>query len=167
MEYYRIEQKENIRNTIWPKYPSPSEIWGKDDPFFLPGTAAMPVEKLAFLPFYESNVFLISDPLKNIWESYQKGGRFRPCAFGSVEQRRVLPYCFTMPRIIEAVHSDTEYHKTGEVKELCLDRGQVGANRVFGIKTLRRMILIISGDVLEEMMRQKIIGYHWKIISVR
>lgn len=165
MDYYRIEQKQKLRNILQPIFPSLSEIWEKEEPLFLPGTADMPEEYLVFLPFYESNAFLVSEPVKKIWMEYQRGGRFRSCAFGSVPQRMIYPYCFVMPRIIDAIHPDTEYHKTGEVRELCLDKQLIRANKVFCVKTLRRMMLIISEDVLEEMMREKITGFQWNMIS--
>jgi len=166
MEYYRITQKDNIRNTIMPEKVSASEIWEKDSPFFLPGIADRPEEDLVFLPFYESSAFLISGPVKTIWESYQRGGRYRPCAFGSVEQRKIVPYCFMAPRMIDCIHPDTEYYKNGDVRTLCLDGHSIGANRIFGVRTLRRIRLIIAEDVLEEMIREKIIGYNWEQILI-
>lgn len=166
MEYYRITQKDNIRNTIMPGKVSASEIWEKDSPFFLPGTADRPEEELVFLPFYEGSAFLISDPVKTIWERYQMGGRYRPCAFGSVEQRKIVPYCFMAPKMIDCIHPDTEYHKNGDVRMLCLDGGIIGANRVFGVRTWHCIRLIIAEDVLEEMMREGITGYNWEKISV-
>lgn len=166
MEYYRITQKDNIGNTIMLGKITASEIWGQDGPFFLPGTAREPKGELVFLPFYEGNAFLVSDPVRTIWERYQRGGRYRPCAFGSVEQRKIIPYCFMTPRVIDCIHPDTEYHKNGDVRTLCLDGNIIGANRVFGVRTLRCIRLIIAGDVLEEMVREGITGYNWERISV-
>jgi hypothetical protein len=166
MEYYRITQIDNWENVIRPEILSISEIWEKSEAIFLPGISDTSDELLTFLPFYESNVFLISEPVKLIWERYQKGGRYRPCAFGSVKQRRILPYSFMMPRILEGIHSDTRYYPNGDIKELYLDREVIGAHRVFGIRSIRHIWLIVSADVLEEMMRENLTGYHWTEVNV-
>ncbi|MBE5988918.1 MAG: hypothetical protein E7250_14440 [Paenibacillaceae bacterium] len=166
MEYYRITQKDDWWNVIKPEVPSVTEIWGKSEPFFLSGMSKEPDDYLMFLPFYDGDTFLISDPVKYIWKRYQKGGRYRPCAFGSVKQRQILPYCFMMPRILEAIHSDTEYFKNGDIRELVLNKKIIGANRVFGVRSLRRIRLIISADVLEEMIRENITGYNWSKVKI-
>jgi hypothetical protein len=165
MEYYRITQKDDWWNVIKPQVPPVSEIWASSEPFFLPGVSKESDDYQVFLPFYNGDVFLISDPVKYIWKKFQKGGRYRPCAFGSEKQRRILPYCFMIPRILDGIHSDTEYYKNGDIKELVLNKKIIGANRVFGISSLRRIRLIVSSDVLEEMLRENITGFNWSKVK--
>ena len=167
MEYYRITQKKNIRNVILPRFPSPTEIWSKAEPLFVPGTANEQEEELSFLPLYEGNAFLICGSMQAVWQTYQKGGRYRPCAFGSVEQRRVLPYYFAVPRILECIHQDTVYYKNDTIKELILDRESIGAHKVFGIRTLHSIRLILSEDVLEELLRKNITCFQWEEVIAR
>lgn len=167
MEYYRLMQKKNIRNVIWPQFPSATEIWRKTEPLFVPGSAEDPKEELSFLPFYEGIAFLICGSMQTVWQKYQKGGRYRPCAFGSIEQRKVFPYCFVTPRIRECIHPDTLYHKNGAIKELVLDRENIGAHKVFGIRTLHSIRLILSEDVLEEIMRKNMTCFQWEEVTVR
>ncbi|WP_143320485.1 hypothetical protein [Clostridium sp. HBUAS56010] len=165
MDYYRITQKDNWLNVIKPRFPHPTDLWGRTEPFFLPGISEDSKEPSVFLPIYMSDSFLVSDHVKVIWKKYQKGGRYHPCAFGNVEQRRIFPYCFVMPRILDGVHPDTTYHKNGDIKELYLDKKIIGANRVFGIQTIRRIWLIVSDDVLEVMIRENITGFNWSKIK--
>lgn len=167
MEYYRITQRKNLPNCIRPPYLSLTDIWSETAPVFVPGIADRPKEEITFLPFYETNVFFLSGPLRAIWERSQVGGRYRQCAFGSVEQRKVQPYCFMMPRILSAVHPDTRYRRNGEIEELCLDREIVGAHKVFGVKDQRKIFLIVSADVLEEMMRSGVTVLHWEEVLAR
>lgn len=167
MEYLRITQKRNIRNVLLPQLPSSTEIWGKREPLFIPSFAEEPEGEAVFLPFYEGNAFLISGPMQAIWEDYQRGGRYRPCAFGSVEKRKILPYCLAMPRILECTHADTLYYKNGAVQKLILDKAEIGANKVFGVRTLRSIMLILSEDVLEEMLRGNMTGFQWETVSAR
>lgn len=161
MEYYRLTQSENINNTLLPLFPTASEIWSETVPVFVPGKADNPKGELVFLPFYEGHAFMVASAVKGIWDNWQKGGRYRACALGSIEQRRVYPYYFSMPRVLECVHPNTLYHKTGETKALCINLDIVGANRVFCVRTLRRMMLIVAEDVLEEMLRENVNGFNW------
>ena len=167
MEYYRIRQRKNIGNTIRPTFLSQTEIWSSDKPIFVRGVADRVEEKINFLPLYETGAFLISSELRILWEHYQTGGRYRSCVFGSVEQKQIRAYGFMMPRILECVHSDTTYRRNGEIESLCMDREKVGANKIFGIRDKLHIQLIISGDVLEEMLRNKITAFQWEEVRAK
>lgn len=165
MEYYRIMQKSN-GDYITPRYLTMTEIWSDTQLILVLGHMRTKVSDVMFLPFYARNVFFISDTVKKIWKDYQKGGRYRACAFGSVEHKQVRPYCFMMPVIIDCIHENTRYKNNGEIEVLYLDREKVGMNKVFGIKDQRHIHLIISEDVLEEMMRNNITEFDWEEIQV-
>lgn len=167
MEYLRITQKRNIRNVLLPQFPSSTEIWKETEPLFVPGKAEEPEGEVVFLPFYEGNAFLISGPMQAVWQDCQKGGRYRACAFGSVEKRQILPYSFVMPRILECVHPETLYYKNGTIQKLILDKAEIGAHKVFGVRTLRSIMLILAEDVLEEMLRGNMTGFQWEPITAR
>lgn len=164
MEYYRIMQKSN-GDYITPEYLTMTEIWSDTQPILVLGHMRTKASDIRFLPFYARNVFFISDTVKKIWKDYQKGGRYRACAFGSVEHKQVRPYCFMMPVIIDCIHENTRYKNNGEIEVLYLDREKVGMNKVFGIKDQRHIHLIISEDVLEEMMRNNITEFDWEEIQ--
>lgn len=165
MEYYRIIQKSR-GNYITPQYMPMSEIWSNTRPILVLGHMHGKDSDVVFLPFYARNVFFISDSVKKIWKDYQKGGRYRACAFGSVEHKQIRPYCFMMPVIIDCIHENTQYKNNGEIEVLYLDKERVGMNKVFGVTDQWRIHLIISEDVLEEMMRSNITEFDWKTIQV-
>lgn len=165
MEYYRIMQK-NRGDYITPQCMTMTEIWSDTQPVLVLGHMKTTVSNIVFLPFYTRNVFFISDTVKKIWKDYQRGGRYRACAFGSVEHKQVRPYCFMMPEIVDCIHENTRYKNNGEIEVLYLDREQVGMNKVFGVKDERKIHLILSEDVLEEMMRNSITEFDWEEVQV-
>lgn len=165
MEYYRIMQK-NRGDYITPQYMAMSEIWSDTQPVLVLGHMKTTVSDIVFLPFYTRNVFFISDTVKKIWKDYQKGGRYRACAFGSVEYKQVRPYCFMMPEIVDCIHENTRYKNNGEIEALYLDREQVGMNKVFGVKDQWNIYMILSEDVLEEMMRNSVTEFDWEEVQV-
>ena len=165
MKYYRIKQKETSRNVIRPVFPSLTEIWSENQPLFIKGSVKKTVNEIVFLPFYSSHTFLILDEMKRIWTKYQLGGTYRPCSLGSIEQRIVKAYWFMKPIILEAVHESTVYYKSGDIEKLCLDRDIVKKNKVFGIRRWHHIDLILSEDILEEMLQQRITEFHWNEIE--
>lgn len=167
MDYYKITQRNNVRNYIRPPYMSLTEIWADEKPVFVPGIVDDPKETIAFLPFYETSVFFISGELRRIWTKWHAGGRYRQCAFGSVEQKVAQPYCFMMPQIVDAIHPDSRFDNSGEAEELYLDQGRIGTDKVFGVRSANKISLIVAGDVLEEMLYNDITVLNWKEISVR
>lgn len=167
MDYYRIMEPTDLHSVLRPHLPSNTQIWSGKEPIFLPGSVQGRGREEIFLPFYESRVMLISSEIKSIWQSYQKGGRYRPCAFGSIGEGRIKPYSFMLPRVMEEVHPSTEYFPNGEIKKLVLDKERIGSQRVFGVCSLRHLRLIVAEDVLEEMLRKSITGFCWKRIEVQ
>lgn len=167
MEYYEITQKGQTGNVIYPQKSAYKGIWERTEPVFVPGRAKKPKEELIFLPLYEGDAFLISAAMQVVWQEYQNGGRYRPCAFGSVEQRQVLPYSFAVPRILDCIHPDTQYYKNNTIQELILAQTGVGAHRVFGVRTLHSIRLIFAEDVLEAIIRENMTRFQWEPVSVR
>lgn len=167
MEYHRITQKRNVRDILRPGFPSATQIWSGENPIFIPGTVEKAGEEPVFLPFYEGTSFLVSAPVKDIWQEYQRGGRYRPCALGSIEHKTVFPYSFVMPRMLDCLHPDTLYYKNGTIQKPVLDREVIGQNKVFGIGIMHSVMLFISDDVLEEMMRKDITGFNWETVYAR
>ena len=167
MEFYKLMQKRIHENVIMPLLPKATEIWKVDAPIFIKGVAAKPMKELVFLPLYMAHTYLVLDEVKMIWERYQSGGRYRPCALGSVEQRRAEPYWFMMPRLVEALHESTEYHKNKEIKKFVLDAKCVGYHKVFGIKQLNKVHLFASEDIVEEMLQKNITEFSWESVDTK
>ena len=171
MEYFKIGQEKTYRNILRPLLPTMSQIWGEEKPLLVHGKAEKSEEDIRFLPFYQANVlsgaFLISKKMGDIWKKYQYGGRYRPCVFGHVETRNLETYYLMYPRLLNVLHKDTVYLKDGEIEQICLCRELVEIHRVFGIKGKHRTDIVVAGDVLEEMLKEEIVGFQAVPVSVK
>lgn len=171
MEYFKIEQEKKYRNILRPLLPTMSQIWGDEKPLLVPGKAEKPDEDICLLPFYQASVlsgaFLVSKKMGDIWKKYQHGGRYRPCVFGHVETRKLETYYLMYPRLLNVLHKDTVYLKDGEIEQICICRDLVETHRVFGIKGKHRTDIVIAGDVLEEILKEAIVGFQAAPVSVK
>jgi hypothetical protein len=165
MEYYKITPNENLPNIIYPMLPSFTELWSEEAPIFIRGKAKSPLKRLTFLPFYKSHCFLVNGKIAEIWQNYQIGGRYRQCAMGSIEQKKIDYYSVMMPKMVDGIHPSTEYHKNGDIKNMVLSRTKVGPHKVFGIKDRHLTHLIITEDILEEILQENIVEFIWKHIG--
>lgn len=170
MNYYRLKQPNDISGALIPDYPNASAIWSNNAPLFIRGSISGQGKDIRFLPFYEStilsNAFMVSSKAWSIWEELQKGGRNRPCAFGHMGTRQIEPYRLVMPRILEALHEDTEYLKDGTIKTIRLCKNRIGRNQVFTVKSSFSSCVVVSEYVLEEMLRSKITGLSYESADI-
>lgn len=171
MEYFKIIQETKYRNVLYPIFPTTSQIWSEEKPLLVHGKVEKPDKDICFLPFYQANIlsgaFLISKKTGEIWKKYQQGGRYRPCVFGHVETRRLETCYFMYPRLLNVLHKDTVYLKNGEIEQICLCKDFVEVHKVFGIKGKCRTDIIVAGDVLEQMLREGIVGFQTVSVSVK
>jgi len=171
VNYYRLKEKNDLPNVLTPEFPSPSVIWSENHPLFLLGRVQREKDYLYFLSFYRSNVlsnaFLVAAEVWEIWREFQDGGRCRPCAFGHVSTRQVKAYYLLLPKILDALHEDTVYYWDGNLDTIVLSGKMVGTNQVFVVKGSTQMELLVSEDVLEEMLRNNIVGFEYEYIEMR
>lgn len=171
MNYYKLKEVNSLPNTLTPEFPYASAIWSGTEPIFLKGTVRYEKEPVSFLSYYRSGVlskaFLVSGETWAVWREFQTGGRCRPCAFGHVKTRQVKPYYLVMPKIVEGLHKETVFMRDGNIERICLSKEKTGDNQVFGVKGSTLMELIITEDVLEEMLRNKITGFAYEQADMR
>ena len=171
MNYYRLMETVDLPNALIPEFPSASAIWSETEPMFLAGRARNGKKHINFLSFYRSGilskVFLVSAETWQIWREFQAGGRCRPCAFGHVKARQVKPYYLVMPKIIDGLHNETVFLRDGNVKTICLSKEAVGTNQVFAVKGSTLMELLVSEDVLEDMLRSGITSFSYEQAETR
>lgn len=134
MNYYKLMEVDNLPNTLIPEFPSASTIWSETEPIFLSGTVRNEQEYINFLSFYQSGIlskaFLINAESWQIWREFQKGGRYRACAFGHIGTRQAKPYYLILPKIIEGLHKDTIFLRDGTIDKVCLSKEMVSTNQV-------------------------------------
>lgn len=165
MNYFLIRQDNRTSNAIIPQISDTENIWKSDKPLFIRTTARDPKSPLDFLPYLEKPLLMVSDSVKNIFEIYQSRMLFKPCAVGSIEQKRVEVYWLFQPRIINCLDDSTSYYPDHSLKELVLNKTKVGFNKIFKVDGLRGDFLIVDTEVLERLYREGIHAFNIKPVK--
>lgn len=165
MEYFQIRQDDRADNCIIPQLAAADEIWKSDQPLFIPASARNPANYIYFLPYIDKPLAMVSDAFKKIIETYQSRTLFRPCAVGSMEQRKVEVYWLVKPRVIDCLHEDTTYFVDGTLKEICISKEKAGFNKAFAIDGVKGNHFIVDTEVLERLYREGLTAL--KIIPVK
>lgn len=171
MNYYKLSELYDRPNTLIPEFPSASAIWSEASPIFLNGSVKNKKEYVNFLTLYRSGslskAFLVCAEAWCIWREYQTGGRCRPCAFGNISTRQVLPYYLVLPKILDALHQGTIFFRDGTIETVCLSEEKIEGNQVFAVKGSLQMELLVSEIILEEMLRKNMVNFHYEQVEVR
>lgn len=165
MEYYQLSQEMTIQNQIKPiikKETFPSE---KDKPVFIPGIVSRERDYIYFLPIIEKPILMVTDEVKTIWEIYQRDFLYFPCVVGHVLQGKVKIYWRVIPKVVDCIDKQTTYHKDGTIDQLYLSEEQIGYQKVFQVK--HKQQLIVELEVLEQMWKKKIHGFHFQRVKMK
>lgn len=153
MNYYLINQDRRASQVVLPVLNNQQDLWNSDKPIFIPGRVKDVNLYSYFLPFIETPVLMISDPLKKILELYQNKTAYRPCALGIIEVKKLQVYWFMQPKIIKCLKSDIQDNVIYSAEDIILDTQKIGANKVFQLDTVVGTYFIIDQEVLEHMLR--------------
>lgn len=157
MNYYRICQDKGLPNQIQPILLNLEPESKK--PIFIRGRLEAPQEYAYFPPLIEAPVLMISEPVKKIWDCYQSGWRYRPCALGSIEQKRIQVYWIAEAKLINGLSEKTEYQKDGSFKRIVLSKEKIQFQKVFAIQNLHKTYYIAEKEILERMLQEHIHGF--------
>lgn len=167
MNYFQIKQDQRSLNPIIPQVPDPADIWKSDKPAFFRVKDQEVSADLDFLPFIERPIYIISDSMKHVLDMYQSKMLFKPCAIGSIRQRRIEVYWLMQPRILDCLDASSVFHPDGTMKEMVLSRNKIGFNKVFQVDHVRGQYLIVDTEVLERLLREGVHALQWIPIKVR
>lgn len=163
MDYYRICQDKRIPNQIRPVLPKLENRNGK--PIFVRGVLESPREYAYFPPMIEDSVLMLSDPTKIIWECYQLGWEYYPCALGNIEQKRIQVYWIAEPKWVDGLSENTEYQKDGTIKKIVLSKNKVKSHKVFAFRNLHKTYYIADKEVIEKMLQEHIHGFTYERVE--
>ena len=102
---------------------------------------------------------MISEPVKTIWDCYQSGWGYRPCALGNIEQKRIQVYWLAEAKLIDGLSGKTEYQKDGSLTRIVLSKEKIQFQKIFAIRNLHRTYYIAEKEVLERMLQKHIHGF--------
>ena len=157
MRYFLVRQDKRVRN-----FASISEriyanrIWNSEDPMYF--TYKVPESRwhTHFLPFIEEPVFMVTEQIKKIFDTYQTEIKYKLFGLGDKEKRKLKVYYFMQPPEIDCLSSETDLHGANSAKRIVLDRTKINYNNVFQIKDIRENYLLASLTVVEALLSEKI-----------
>ena len=107
----------------------------------------------------ETPVFLVSDRLKRLLESYDPAVFYRRVALNQVKEKKQRMYWLLLTEKTECLDERSEY--------IILERGAVGERRIFKVKGLMTPKILVHVDVAESIMRRDFDGILFRPVEVR
>jgi len=157
LRYFLIRQDKRVSN-----YASISEriyanrIWKGEDPLYFTYKVQESRWFTHFLPFIEDPLFMVTEPMKKIFDRYQTQIKYRLFGLGDKEKQKLKVYYFMQPPEIGCLSSETEFRGANSVKRIVLDRTKINYNHVFRIKGIRENYLLVSLVVVEALLSERI-----------
>jgi len=163
MEYYRVTQNRKLRNQIIPEIPGSDKLHSKEA-IFIAGRCK-DADRVVFPPMIETQPLLLADGVKKIWDAYQIGGDYQPCALGHIEQKRIEVYLRAKLMQIDGLSDLTEYYLDRSLKKIVLSARRVRNKKVFSICYQRKEYYFIDLEILEQMFQNHIYGFQFEKIT--
>ena len=157
MEYFLIKQHEGIKKyvNITFDFFDRKEIWKKQDPIFIP---LENTEEMAYLPFLDCGVCVVSKEMKKIFEMYQKAILSRPVILADIKAGLSdVFYCIKTIKI-DCLGSSTVY-QNNVIQKIYLNDKKIGYEKVFQIKAIAQRHIVADLEVVEKLLRENIVGF--------
>jgi|GEM_PF-1333432 len=157
LRYLLIRQDKRVQN-----YASISErvyanrIWKGEEPLYFTYKAPESRRFTHFLPFVEEPVFMVTEQVKKIFDTYQSQIKYRLFGLGDRNKQKLKAYYFIQPPGIDCLSSKTEFRGLSSVKKIVLDKAKINYNNVFTIKGIRENYLLASLIVVEALLSERI-----------
>lgn len=117
--------------------------------------------------FIMSPVYMVSDTVKKVFDMYEDNMIFKTIMIVKKETGEILHYHHLLLERMDMFSEETEFYDNGSVKHLVLSKEKIGEHKVFALNDKRFLKPCISLEVLESLLRRKVIGIKWKEIEVR
>ena len=144
------------------KYASISEpicvrrVWQGDEPFNSAYKAQKPQGYIHFLPLLEEPVFMVTEEVKKVFNTYQSQIDYIPFGLGDQNIRNPKIYYLVQPPEIDCLSSEVEFCEANCVKKIILDKKKIRHNNVFRIKGARKNNLVASMIIVEALLSERI-----------
>lgn len=116
--------------------------------------------------FIMSPVYMVSDTVKRVFDMYEDDMIFKPITIIQKETGKMYPYYHLLLKRMDMFSEQTEYYDNGSIKRLVLDSKKIGEHKVFALDDKRFLKPCIRLEVLESLLRRRVIGIKWKEIEV-
>ncbi len=125
-------------------------------------------EKSEFLDIMDNQLFLISKPMKEIIEKYDRDILFKTLALIDQLHKRQENYYLPIVEELEALSDAAELNLNKTVvKKLILNKEKIQGRKIFKIKESSKTLIVVRLDVAESLLRRNFKGIKLERVEVR
>lgn len=174
MDYFLLKQDERYTNT-----PRLIELFNKIDVRNINLLKAHKIddiivfkvkvdEKSEFLDIMDNQLFLISRPMKEIIEKYDRDILFKTLALIDELHKRQENYYLPIVEELEVLSDAAELNLNKTVvKKLILNKEKIQDRKIFKIKESSKTLIVVRLDVAESLLRRNFKGIKLERVEVR
>lgn len=115
--------------------------------------------------FIEQPVPMISDRFKKLLEKYDSTTDYKKVIWNQIGEKQAL-YWTIFPKKISCISANSTYYPNGIIKEIRLNREQIGEHKVFRVEEKNNYDIIVHLDLAESIMRREPNGVLFTSIEV-
>lgn len=116
--------------------------------------------------FIKSPVYMVSEMAKKVIDMYEDDLVFKKIVLIHKSEERQLVYFHLLLKEIEALDEGTEYYPNGMEKRMILSREKIGDHKAFLLADSKIRLPVVSLDVVESLLRRRVMGVLFKEIEV-
>ena len=116
--------------------------------------------------FIKSPVYMISEMAKKVIDMYEDDLVFKKIVLIHKSEERQLVYFHLLLKEIEALDAGTEYYPNGMEKRMVLGKEKIGDHKAFLLADSRIRLPVVSLEVVESLLRRRVMGVQFKEIEV-
>jgi len=166
MDYFILEQKENITNAVklLARADNPQErkqVITKEQMKDLNELSRIYVtgdSDSIYPAIIDTPVFLVSDTVKKLFQIYDDSLLFKCTVLANGAEGNQFIYWLTLMDELDCISPNTEFDKSGSLKKLVLDKSKVQSRRVFQVGGIREKLIVINQDIAESLLRRFLLG---------
>lgn len=117
--------------------------------------------------FIMSPLYMVSDTVKKVFDFYEDDMIFKTITIVEQESGKMFLYHHLLLEKLDMFSKQTEFYDNGSIKRLVLDKEKIGHHKIFVLNDKRFTKPFISLEVLESLLRRKVVGITWKEVEVR
>lgn len=116
--------------------------------------------------FIKSPVYMVSEMACKVIDMYEDELTWKKIVMIHKEEARQLVYYHLLLRKLEALHETTQYYPNGMEKRMVLDREKMGQHKAFLLADSKVKLPVVSLEVVESLLRRKVMGVTFREIEV-
>lgn len=120
-----------------------------------------------FLDVVETQIYIISEELKDILQKYEKDILFKSIILINLKEEVQENYCLPIFEEIEALSPKSEFNLDKSIiKKLILDKEKIKGRKIFKIKEGSKTQIVVRLDVAESILRRDFTGLRLERIEI-